>query len=262
MIGTKEKVEPASSGLPGVCVIVPNFNYGSFLPEAIGSIAAQTLPPRQLIVYDDGSNDDSVDAARRALARHGATIPETVLVASSQNGGKLHALNTVIPMVSEPVTVILDSDDLIAPSFLEVLVGALVEACKTDPDIGFAYCDCDLLDNAGDLVAPGNSEAFDSERLQVASYIPDCAPTLTSKLVAALPFDTSIRVATKHHKWLRIVGAGVRGLHVPERLFGYRMHDTNMSGIGARIRADIASGARGERILSNYWQSVSIRNEN
>ncbi len=69
MIGAAETVDQTLSDLPGVCVIVPNFNYGSFLPAAIDSIAAQTLLPRQVIVYDDGSSDASVDLARHALAQ-------------------------------------------------------------------------------------------------------------------------------------------------------------------------------------------------
>ena len=241
---------------PGVTLIVPNYNYGAYVGETLASIAAQTRPPAQTIVYDDGSDDGSLAAIEAAFASHSGRLGEAMLIAKPTNRGKLHALNTTIPLVEHEITVILDADDVIHPRFLEILVERLHEERSADPSVGFVYTDCELMDAQGTVIAPGNSEAFDAEKLTVSSYIPDCAPTVTTVLKAALPFDESIRVATKHHKWQRIVPTGVAGVHVPQRLFRYRMHKANISGIGVRIEADLVTGAGKEPMLSKYWQSA------
>jgi hypothetical protein len=72
-------------------------------------------------------------------------------------------------------------------------------------------------------------------------------------VLEAGPYDETIRKGTKHHKWKRIVANGWRGLHIPEPLFSYRMHEGNLSGIGKRVIAEVEQGVGGERILSGYW---------
>jgi glycosyltransferase involved in cell wall biosynthesis len=241
-----------------VAVVIPCYNYAGYVAECIDSVAAQSHQPVDLLVYDDGSTDGSVGAIDAAMRRHAGRFREATFEAPPRNAGKLHALNMTLPRVTAPITVILDADDILHRDFLSVLVHEL-QVAHLECGASFTYCDCILMDAAGVVVAEGNSMSFDPTNLEEISYIPDCAPTLTGVLMSALPFDTSIRVATKHHKWLRIVRAGHSGHYVKRRLFSYRMHGTNMSGIGARVLDDLASGSGRERILSEYWGTAPTR---
>ena len=92
------------------------------------------------------------------------------------------------------------------------------------------------------------------ELLSTHSYIPECALTLSAPLKEAAPFDESIRVGTKHHKWMRIARSGWIGRYVAEPLFFYRMHDTNMSGIGRSVLDEDDKSGRKDRLLSGYWR--------
>ena len=57
----------ARGGEALVSVVVTLFNYGGYLPECLGSVAAQTHPRLELIVVDDASSDDSAALAQAWL---------------------------------------------------------------------------------------------------------------------------------------------------------------------------------------------------
>ena len=55
---------------PRVSVIIPCYNHGRYLPEAVASVVAQTFGDWELIIVDDGSTDDSAAVAEQLIARH------------------------------------------------------------------------------------------------------------------------------------------------------------------------------------------------
>jgi glycosyltransferase involved in cell wall biosynthesis len=115
-----------TAGMPGVSVIVPTFNRSRYIGAALDSILSQTTPPKQVIVVDDGSTDDT----HGALARFGGRVKYL----RKENGGKSSALNLGLRHVAEPLTWIFDDDDVAAPKALEVMSAAL-----SDESLGFAY---------------------------------------------------------------------------------------------------------------------------
>ena len=70
---------------PLASIIVNNYNYGRFLPDAIESALAQSYPRVEVIVVDDGSTDHS----RAVIARYGARIHAVL----KPNGGQASAFN-------------------------------------------------------------------------------------------------------------------------------------------------------------------------
>jgi len=247
----------ASGTRPSVSVLIANFNYGRFIRSAAESVIAQHYEDLQIIIVDDGSSDDSPEiiCSLRNEFRHRVRGFDVLLL--SENGGKLQALNVVIPLVTGELTLILDSDDLLADGFLDVLTRELFLCREKDPRTAFVYSDCVLVDEENREIGRGRSAPFDPVALKTASYIPDCAPTMTSALRQILPLDPAIRSGTKHHKWLRLVGDGWVGSYVPQPLFRYRMHSGNISRIGERVLTDIGRSESKERILSGYWPQQS-----
>lgn len=238
-------------------VVMPNYNYGRFIAEAIGSVAAQTWRPIQLIVVDDCSTDDSVAQAKAAL--DALTGIDVQLIALDRNVGKLGALNRAMPHVKGEYFMILDSDDLLTPDYARRTIETLVEARKADPSIGFVYTDCTLVSQTGELLDRGKSTAFDPKLLEEYSFVPEPAMCLARPVLEAAPYDEAIRKGTKHHKWRRIVANGWNGLHLAEPIFYYRMHDKNLSGIGKRVIEEVEKGQRGHRILSGYWPTQTTQ---
>ena len=78
ILGTSQRTESLPGALEGdapfsVAVVIPTFNRASFLGDALRSVFAQTVAPREVIVVDDGSDDDPgsivADFSRARLLR-------------------------------------------------------------------------------------------------------------------------------------------------------------------------------------------------
>ncbi|HSH42523.1 MAG TPA: glycosyltransferase family A protein [Arenicellales bacterium] len=238
-------------------VVIPNYNYGSYIGEAVDSVLAQDYEPVELIVVDDGSSDESVAVVRERLAARDGRLHRATVMPLEENRGKLGAINAALPLIGGRYLIVLDADDWLDPGYARRCITELRERRLRDPELGFIYTDCRLVDRRGATIDRGRSAAFDRELVGRLSFLPEPALMLAEAFLQAAPFDESIRVATKHHKWRRVVANGWTGHHIAEPLFSYRMHDANMSGIGRRVLSETESGERGERILSGYWEVAS-----
>lgn len=101
---------------PLVSIIIPCYNYGHFLAEAIESVARQTYPAKEIVVVDDGSTDDTAAVAAR--------YPEVRYV-HQPNQGLSAARNTGIQQSQGTYLVFLDADDWLLPDALACNVAQL-----------------------------------------------------------------------------------------------------------------------------------------
>jgi glycosyltransferase involved in cell wall biosynthesis len=102
-----------------VAVIVPAFNAESTLGSALASVAAQTRPPEEVVVVDDGSGDGTVALAKSWDAR----LPITVLTTGT-NAGPSAARRAAIEAATADALALLDADDVWFPDHLEAMLGA------------------------------------------------------------------------------------------------------------------------------------------
>ncbi len=113
-----------SHGRRSVTVIVPAYNEAASLPETLQSLQAQTLPPAEIIVVDDGSTDGTGEIARG----HGATVVRPPRNTGSKAGAQTFAL----PLVQTPYVMAVDADTVLARDAIERLATAFLE----EPSIG------------------------------------------------------------------------------------------------------------------------------
>src|SRR2546428_13497796 len=91
-------------------IIVNNYNYGRFLPEAIDSALNQTYRHTEVIVVDDGSTDGSPEI----IASYGDRIVPVL----KQNGGQKSALNPGFSLCVGNVIMFLDAHTVFVPTDL------------------------------------------------------------------------------------------------------------------------------------------------
>lgn len=116
-----------TSSVPEVSVIVPTYNRAPLIAETLNSILPQLDGDDELIVVDDGSEDDT----RAALSAFGAQIQ----IVRQDNAGKSAALNNGLAHCSGAYVWIVDDDDLVASDARQ----KLIEPLRNDPETGFSY---------------------------------------------------------------------------------------------------------------------------
>jgi glycosyltransferase involved in cell wall biosynthesis len=108
---------------PLVSILVPCFNGARFIGETLESALAQTWPRIELIVVDDGSEDESVREIERFKSRN-------VQLIRQQNRGQTAALNVCLAHAKGEFIQYLDADDQISPTKIELQVARLVQTPK------------------------------------------------------------------------------------------------------------------------------------
>ena len=123
--------------IPRVSVIIPTYNYGHFLGEAIQSVLDQTFTDFEIIIVNDGSTDNTNEVAESF------TDPRIRYI-YQENRGLSAARNTGIKASSGVYIATLDSDDMWLQQNLEIVVKRL----DSHPDVGLVCSDLQVYDDA------------------------------------------------------------------------------------------------------------------
>jgi len=202
---------------PRVAVIIPCYNDGAVVAEAVGSI--QEREPVEVVVVDDGSDDASTVEALARLEAGGTHVVRR------ENGGLAAARATGLEATRAPLVYPLDADDLLDAGAL----GALADTLERHPDAGFAWGDYTLFgDYDGSYRAPSRwlpwtltyvnpypvSSMF---RRSVLEQAGDWRGAPDAQLVGAHGYED-------WDLWLRLVRCGVEGVYAGRSVYRRRLH--------------------------------------
>lgn len=185
-----------------ITVLIPTYNRARMLPDAIASIQKQSVRPASIVVYDDGSTDNTA-----AIVDRIRSIDSTVtLIRSTTNRGVAFARDRLLSIVKTPIAAWQDSDDLSHPDRL----GRQREAMVRDKS---ALCLCAGLRFRN--VPPRPADRID--------YPITLANASAMWITAAAPaMDLSHRIAGEDSDWLSRFPVGLSV--IPEALYLIRDH--------------------------------------
>ena len=169
--------------MPAISVIVPVYKVEAFLPACVASILGQTFADFELILVDDGSPDGC-----GALCDVYAGQDARVRVIHRQNGGLSAARNSGIAAATGEFLAFVDSDDLVAPDYLERLHAALHTA-----GADMALCAVEDVNEDGsplehpEITAPAAAGSFSGKALLAEFFGPNatCYTVAWNKLYRA-----------------------------------------------------------------------------
>ena len=185
-----------------VAVIMPCYQHGRFLPDAIRSLHEQTLLPRRIIVVDDASADPETAMALDVLDQD----PRVTVIRLPINLGPSAARNRALAEINENYVLPLDADDMLDPYALEEMVNLLEKAPAT---IGFVYPNVRHFGNRNDSYG---APAYNLNILLRDNYC------VSASLFDSRVFNAGIRYAedivSGHEDWdlvLQLAEHGVYG---------------------------------------------------
>lgn len=127
-----ERTVVAPSGKPSFSIVIPAYEAAAFAVGAVESALAQTLPPQEVIVCNDGSTDDLAGAL--------APYAERIVLIRKENGGLASARNAGVQIASGDFVALLDADNVFLPDYLD----ALTELAVARPDLDILTTDAYL----------------------------------------------------------------------------------------------------------------------
>ncbi|MBI5518771.1 MAG: glycosyltransferase [Desulfovibrio sp.] len=212
--------QPPRDARPLVSIVIPNHNYGRFLPGCLASVAAQRVDTRSLevIVVDDESSDGSLELARELLPR--MPFGRHRVVALPRVGRPGPVRNAGLTVAGGRALLTLDPDDELQPDYLPRCLAAL----SSGADV--AYADYLLLEDGGTR-AVGLPD-FHKLLLANQNILPPTA--LFSRRLWER--GARFRAHTAYEDWdfwIQLALLGARFARVAEPLYKYRMHGANFS---------------------------------
>ena len=208
--------------MAAISVVIPTYNRARLLGEAIESALAQTRPPDEIVVVDDGSTDATPEVLARFASRVRAVRQDNAGEAAARNRGVAEARGEWIAF--------LDSDDLWEPDALE----RLEAASHTHPDAGLIAMRARALREDGTRTTRVHGKKspgpfFTTRSLLVGDAGGVLMPLVRRDLLlAAGGFDTAITSATDCDMWLRL-SFKTTMIGVPDPLLLVRVHPDNAS---------------------------------
>src|SRR3954447_9966382 len=229
-----------------IAVVIPCFNYGSYLGDAVRSALEQEGERPQVVVVDDGSTQPDTIAE---LGR----LPETVDVIRQENRGVCAARNAGLARVSAPLVIVLDADDRLAPGALAAMRSAL----EQHPDAGYAY---GLMRFFGDWDGVMRMPPYDAYKLLFRHTIGLSALMRREVFEATGGFDPAFEEYEDWELWVNALEHGFRGVQVDAVTLEYRRHGQTKHG-GDRRRYRRAFRAMREKHASLYRRAGDLARE-
>ena len=200
-----------------VSVIIPVYNGAIHLQDTLASALAQSYPPCEILVVDDGSTDESAAVIQHMAAT--SIIP--IRYSHQANQGPGAARNAGIARASGGLIALLDQDDLWLPEKLARQVSAL----RQSQDAGYAITHYQLFMNP-DMVPPPwiRSARFQGPQ---AGFIPSCLVVRADTFARIGSFDPALRIGNDTDWFVRAHEAPIAMASVPEVLVMHRVHANN-----------------------------------
>lgn len=232
-----------------ISIVITAYNREQYLAAAIESVLAQTWRDFELLIWDDGSHDSSLDIAHRY-----AESDNRVRVIAAEHQGFAPAIKAAFATTTGTFIGSVDSDDLLAPTALEETAAIL----NAHPEVGMVYTDYREIDENGHDRGLGHrcNIPYSKEHLLI-EFI-----TFHFRLIRRCVYeqiggiDETFRAIVDYDLCLRLSEV-TTVQHLQKPLYYYRKHSGNLTNHKLEIRywsSRAIASARKRRSLNQHDQ--------
>jgi glycosyltransferase involved in cell wall biosynthesis len=221
--------DPDTMPADAVAAIIPLYNGARWIGGCLDSVFAQTHPPAEIIVVDDGSTDDGGKIVE-ALARQDSRL----LLLRKPNGGQSAARNFGAKAARSGRFAFLDQDDLWLPRHVELLM----EPFRNNPSLGWSFSDADAMDDNGTIIQRQllHVRSLNHRRTSLTECVsrdmcilPSASLISRDAYTAVGGFDERLIGYEDDDLFLRLLAAGYDNAFVDMPLLKWRFHDRRTS---------------------------------
>jgi glycosyltransferase involved in cell wall biosynthesis len=205
----------------GISVVIPVYNGARYLSECIESVCGQTLPVTEIIVVDDGSEDDTPKVA--------AGWGDRIRYQRISHGGPGRARNHGVRSATAEVLAFVDSDDIWLASKLELQMAVL------SPDDTPAMVYGQVQQFVSDDLTAEEAAGFKFNSGPLAGPSVSTLVIRKSDFGRVGPFDETLATGEFIEWNSRASDLGFRTLLVPDVVCRRRLHRNNMGRGGAAV---------------------------
>ncbi|MDP1726207.1 MAG: glycosyltransferase family A protein [Bacteroidota bacterium] len=204
--------------IPIISIVIPCYNHGHFIKEALESISVPDNILFEVIIVDDGSKDPNTIQVLEQLKKEGYQVVR------QENKGLSGARNTAINLANGKYILPLDCDNKILPNYIPYAVNFL----ENNPDYAVVYGNGELF---GDRTGPKPTKEFTLHDLIIGNFIDACAVFRKDAWAAIGGYDESkmMRLGVEDWEfWLHLAFKGFKFHHYNEKSYLYRLSGTSM----------------------------------
>lgn len=221
---------------PTVSVIIPAYQTADLIGETLASVAAQTRTDYEVVIIDDGSTDDLEGACAPFLADPRFTLHRF------SNAGVTAARNRGLGLAKGQYLAFVDSDDLMEPDYLAVMLGAI----EDKPGVVLACCDALMFgvpEREGRLLSEFEPMEGppDLQKVLAGRFLVYTGVTVRTAAVRAVGgYSTGMPAAEDFDLWIRLLIAGGSFVFVPRPLARYRRRAGSLSNTPTKLHLGCA----------------------
>lgn len=232
--------------MPRVSVLMPVYNAGQYLAQAIDSIVSQTLKDWELILINDGSTDDSDTIISRYKDSR------IYYVKNETNLGLIKTLNKGIDYCGGKYIARMDADDISHPDRLKLQVSFL----DNHPDHVLCGTDATVVDATG-MQTGKIRNLCHNEALQINLLFspPFIHPSvmIRSDVLRNNKYDEAYKHVEDYELWTRITKVG-KLANIGKDLLKYRWHDSNVSVLNGEVQ-----NALKDRVIERQLEQLDVQ---
>ncbi|WP_172825495.1 glycosyltransferase [Geobacter sp. DSM 9736] len=201
---------------PTISVIIPCYNYGRYLGDAVSSVLNQTYQNFEIIIVNDGSPDDTKEVAEKLIADNPG---HRITLLNQENSGQpAISRNNGIRVAKGEYILCLDADDIIAPTMLEEYLNLL----KEHPEISIAYADYETFGATESNIC--HLQEYNLNDLLTTNHMIYCALYPRKVWEEVGGYKTNVRGYEDWDFWIACGEKGYYAKRIAKPLLSYRIH--------------------------------------
>lgn len=208
---------------PLVSVVMPSFNNDlTYMKLSVESILTQNYPHFELIIVDDGNNEECLDYLRKL----NTNLENVTVIFNSKRQGIAKSLNQGLESAKGKYVMRADLDDIDIAQRMR----RQVEYLEQHPDVDILGSKVAIIDKEGNLTGTWHvKEQHQDLRNEVYMHCPMCHPSVMyrkEKILAIGGYDKNFRFSEDYELWTRAFKKGLKFYNLQEELHQYRLAES------------------------------------